>query len=194
MTSFKDKEDILDKLLIQKALTPYATLAEAMQNELPLMEIKAEIVRNEYLAFLLKRVGDMYKIGNIELPSGFTGSYSEYGKSINDLCIIHKTLYKYAAVISCPNEQLHSEENKWYDRNEDEMYDATCESVECKVRHHAKQQAAKEMKSAVDLLAMALLEGVLVNEILVYGMAINYEDKMANLLKLRLDFQKMNQM
>jgi len=87
-------------------------------------------------------IKDAYNVECNELPKLYRNSYSEYGKSINDLCVIHKENYKLAAVVSWSSDEEGSEIEDDGDENE---YDGISESLEFKNYSYTTQQAVKEM-------------------------------------------------
>ena len=184
-------KDIVDSTLVKAVLGPLVMIPHEFTNNLfeaPLMDVTAEISRNHFFVHIMRSTLDNdYVIGQIELPSPFKNPYSEYGRSISDFCVINKKNKHAVAVVSWSTELC--DEGNMIDEDE-YLYDGVGGTVEFKNQDYATQQAAKEMlRSAGDLTAKLLLDGCQVSQVIIFGMAANYQTSMGNLLKLIIDFK-----
>ena len=138
-------------------------------------EIQDETIRTamfkEGLRVLLEDTD--FTVGiSVPLPGYLNGSYSLYGTSINDICIARKEFYSKeelsAAIVHLSDDR--QDDNATQDDTDDVSLNDTDVLFD-----YAVDQTAKEMiKGAVDILAKGLSEGLVVNYVLVYGLAVNY--------------------
>ena len=149
---------------------------------IPPMVVKDEVTKNEYFTHVVATaIGDTYNCGHIELPHGFRTAYSKYDRSL-DVCVTHKDSFKCARAGMWSLIMQTNKDGKVYfgddrDQTENEEY--------------AEQQTIKEMmRNAGNLTAMVLLRGDLAKEIIINGLAVNYDTGFAKLLKLIIDFNK----
>ena len=156
----------------------------------PIVPVRFEIAKNEFFCTLLSnKIADAFHTG--PLPLLPKNPYTLYGRSVNDLCIVHKEHYMQGGLITW------QDEDKGEDDDDVEMLDGEswCDTkggtIELKMKYTATQQTLKEMMSlAGDLTARSLQMGSLVRHVIVYGINATYSSG-ATLLKLSIDFPQM---
>ena len=205
----------IDQLTMKKALeSRFVHLGDAVLEgkhitisdlEIESIEVNYETLRTR--AFVkrisqhLEKHKHQFSIEPIRLPKRLRKAYSEYGQSINDCCIIHRTSYKgstqvAAGVITGLNSTQPFEDGKETikegKKTNDRLFEGVFTSVgviEFKRVKYDTEQTIKEMlKASGDLIAKVLIEGNKVDRAIVYGLAANYQNKNAILVVLLLDF------
>ena len=130
--------------------------------------------------------------------------YSSFNRSRTDLYIYHKDYYKQGMTVACvtrdssdEGESDSDEEERNSDKDEkdtDEKSTMTCSGVmEMKCSGKAtKQSYAYMLHIGSQIAVKALKGGEIVDLIVVYGLAINYEKRCGWLHKLTIDFKAVN--
>ena len=165
-----------------------------MKKETYRLKIQHEMIRTtmfkEGLRVLLEDTDFTVDI-SVPLPGYFNDSYSLYGTFINDICITRKEIYSKeklsAAIVHLSD--VRQDDNATQDDTDDSFVDVGV--MEFKQNDYAVDQTAKEMiKGAGDILAKGLSEGLVVNYVLVYGLAINYSTLLGYPMLLNADFEQ----
>ena len=135
-----------------------------------------EEVKNEFFFHTMSHLlPSFFCLGRIDIPQ--KNSYSKYGKSRQDLCVIHE---KYTT----PTAALLS----WVEPADEEV-DASAGIFEYKNKGYAEQQGLKEMMCAAgNLVAKVLSTGKRPVIVTIYGMAADYATKKGKLLRLDINF------
>ena len=193
--TYCEAEDLLDETHGQRNVIPdnYINIAMGLNipevdlgsDTIPPMVVKEEVTRNKYFNHVVATaIGDTYNFGHIELPEDyFKKPYSKYGRSLNDVCVTHKDSFMIM--------QTNKDGNVCVGYDRDQTASSRSGTLEFKNEEYAEQQTIKEMvRNAGDLTAMVLLRGDLAKEIIIYGLAVNYDTGFAKLLKLIIDFNK----
>ena len=171
------------------------------------VNIKYEVPRTKGFmeVFTMTELRDQFNFGHIELPNDFKKAYSVFGRSLNDVCIIHKTYYKQHGQVTGGVVLGLEEEHNSEDIDSDRImtigtFDNNCSTggvctnagiLEFKMEKYNTDRTIKEMlRSAGDLVAKALYEGEKVNQAIMYGLAFNYYTEKAMLIIMILDFTK----
>ena len=151
------------------------------------VELSAEPSRNELFAISLRELLDVKELvidtGNIdETPP----VYSPFNRSSSDLYMYHKEYYKQGMItsVACVASDSSDEER-------DEELTMTCSGVlEMKSNGKAtKQLCAYMLHIGSQITVKALKEGEIVDLMIVYGLAVNYEKKCGWLYKLTVNFR-----
>ena len=130
--------------------------------ERSLVTLNHEVPRAKaFMEAIRESLKDEFTFRRIRLPKKFRKPYSEFGRSINDLCIVHKTFYKQegkviAGVIAA------NEENsiEVLDKNNIVFDEILIKGgvIEFKNKKYALDKTIKEMfKCAGDLVAKTLI-------------------------------------
>ena len=184
-------KEVLDKDFINLIMLPLYYSSDVKGVAVPKVTVKHEIAKNDFFPTLLtNKIADAYYTGPILLP--IKNAYSLYGRSMNDLCIVHKDHYVNAGLVTWV-----SEDDDDDDDDDDEMLlddkqwcDTTGGTIELKMKHIATQRTLKEMmRLAGDLTAKSLTMGKLVGSVHVYGINATYASGVT-LLKLSINFQE----
>jgi len=132
--------------------------------------------KNEFFFHTMSHLlPSFFCLGRIDIPQ--KNSYSKYGKSRQDLCVIHE---KYTT----PTAALLS----WVEPADEEV-DASAGIFEYKNKGYAEQQGLKEMMCAAgNLVAKVLSTGKRPVIVTIYGMAADYATKKGKLLRLDINF------
>lgn len=176
------------------------------------MKINHEVIRTKaFIEFFLEsELSHQFTFGHVTLPSEHVKyPYSMYGRSLNDVCIMHTTQYKSCnkaaggiiiGLIEKDNEDRkdNNGNSKCGEEKERIMscddiinneFSASLGVLEFKQKRFAVEQTVKEMlKSAGDLVAKVLTEGDILSQVNMYGLAVNYHTESALLVVLHLDF------
>ena len=143
----------------------YGHIFELDEHDLPKVatdfspKVTPELARTEFFTNTLQSViGNTYKIGYIKFQGRYKHPYSIYGRSQNDLYIMHKNNYTSAGVVNLKDNISEEEEE------EEELeigYETKGRTVEFKnSKTYAVQQTIKEMlRASGDLTAKVLIEG-----------------------------------
>jgi len=146
--------------------------------------VKPEIARNQYFSEVIyETIKDDYHLGPIDIPVLNKNMYSYYGRSRNDVSIIHKDNFLTAGLLTWNTEddELHDPDAQW---------DVRGGTIELKLDHDALQQTMKEMMClAGDLTAKALLMGKILDRVYIYGINAKYnQPAYTRLLILSINF------
>lgn len=186
---------IIPEMLVRRAMQPlyfYGHILELSGDYVPKVttdfapEITPELAKTEFFTKVLQCVlENTYKIGHIALPDGYKHPYSIYGRSKNDLCIIHKQNYTSAGVINLEDKISEDDEEEELDSHEIGYEEFKNPNT------YATQQTIKEMmRASGDLTAKVLIEGKEVDVVIIYGLAASHTTKFAKLLQLKIDFNE----
>lgn len=151
---------------------------------------QSETLRNQAFInfFSCSSLSSDFGFGHIKVRKPKGKGYSVYSSSKNNVCIIHKAHYKdaHCAVAGIFSAVLDDQETS---TNEVDECVASAGVIEFKRQSYNTKQTFKEMlKSAGDLVAKVLMEGEIVDHIIMYGLAANYKESSAKLTMLQLDF------
>ena len=165
------------------------------------IKINHEVIRTKaFLNFFLEsELTDQFTFGHVALPSKHVKyPYSIYGRSLNDICVMHTNTTHYKSsnkaaggiVIGKGNENSKfCEEKERIMDFDDEEFSTSLGVFEFKQKRFAVQQISQELlKSAGDLVAKVLLEGSVLSQASMYGLAVNYKEESAVLVVLHLNF------
>lgn len=198
-------KDIIDNDIIQGAVQPlysqptytHKVFKDAIKY-MPPVKVIGEVQKNQYFESVIDHlIGDEFIVGHIKFPEAYkhnNTAYSTYGRSLNDLCIMHKenyniALHKESYNISCVTFSSDDTGDDDDDLDDAHVSYGRSGTVEFKLKEYAIQQTIKEMlRNAGDLTAKILMEGRIVQEITIYGMAACYNTGLGKLLKLIIDF------
>ena len=155
------------------------------------VELSAEPYKNEVLATTLYEVLDVeglvIDMGSIdETPP----VYSPFNRSSTDLYMYHKSYCKQGIITSAACLASDSSDGQEKEGEEEEEVIMTCSGVlEMKNRGKVtKQLYAYMMHIGSQMTVKALKEGEIVDLMIVYGLAVNYENKSGRLYKLTVNF------
>ena len=121
----------------------------------------------------------------------YNNPYSEYGCS---MCLIQKSNFKCVVGVTSLHMQIDEGINISNDDGGDEVvFNARSATIEIKNNEYAEQQTKEEMmRNAGDLVAKILFEGNLLQNVIIYGLALNYNIGLVKILKLIIDLIKTN--
>ena len=164
--------------------------------ERSLVTVNYEVPRGKaFMEAIRASVKDEFILGRIKLPEKFRKPYCKFGRSINDLCIVHKTFYKQEGKVTA-GVIVANEDNsiEVLDKNNDIVFDGLLIKggvIEFKNKKYVLSQTIKEMlKCAGDLLAKTLIQGSMVDHTTVFGLALNLDSKRCLLVTMYVDFIK----
>ena len=209
----------IDHLTMKKALEPrFVHLGDAVLEgtHITISDLEVESIEVNYKTLqtkaFVKRISQhlvkhkyQYSIEPIRLPKRLRKAYSEYGRSINDCCIIYRTSYRgttqvAAGVITGLNSTQLFEDTKETikegKKTNDRLFEGVFTSVGIiefkRVKFDTEQTIKDMLKAGGDLIAKVLIEGNKVDRAIIYGLAANYQHKNAILVVLLLDFVSCN--
>ena len=151
------------------------------------MKVQDENVKNKFFAhFVSFCLPKCFRLGLLTVP--VKKAYSKYGKSRQDMCVFHENyLSPKAAVLSWVEPPSTDTEALHFSCGE--ANDATFDVFDFKNKGYAEQQAAKEMMCAAgNLTAKVLSIGSRPGNVIIYGIAGDYDTKEGKLLVLQIDF------
>lgn len=177
----------LSKGVVDYAMGPLVVFNPVAPHKRLDMPLRDENVKNKFfinaLSFILP---EEFLCGPISVP--VREPFSKYGMSRPNVCVCHeKYIHPAAALLSWVKPPSTDTEALRFIRNETK--DDTFDVFEFKNKGYAEQQAVKEMMCAAgNLTANVLSTGTRPRNVIVYGMAADYDTKEGKLLILNIDF------
>lgn len=184
------QQDVVDIEIFKHVRQCQISLPELRSGSIviPPLKLSPEIIGAEYFLHAISSIlSNKYHVGPIELPIDYNNPYSEYGCSINDMCLTYKSNFKCAGVMC-----LYKQTNEAIDESDSDDGDETVFDATSTTDEYAEQQTIKEMmRNAGDLAAKKiLLAGNLLQNVIIYELTAKCHTGLSKMLKLIIDFDQ----